>query len=306
MAGHQFWYGIVANNEFEHAWLDEGFNTYSTTRTMEAVLGDRAHIERYFEGHLPVVFPSVVPPERTSGADHHAGMYSKLKLDPQGTPSWRTGPGGYHVNAYDKGAMTLRTLENYLGWPTFQQIMATYFRSWAFHHPRPEDFYAVAELISRRELSWFFDQLDDSSVVFDYAVDRVLSQPVSRRGYYPREGDELALGTDPGEAEDFETTVYVRRWGEGVFPVTVQVDFEDGTRKQAQWDGQQRWHAVEFTHPAKVKAVRVDPERVLVLDTNFSNNSWLAQSRAPLAATKWSSKWMVYLQHTMEALAFFS
>ena len=29
-AGHQFWYGIVATNEFEHAWMDEGFNTYST------------------------------------------------------------------------------------------------------------------------------------------------------------------------------------------------------------------------------------------------------------------------------------
>ena len=23
-AGHQFWYGIVGSNEFEHAWMDEG------------------------------------------------------------------------------------------------------------------------------------------------------------------------------------------------------------------------------------------------------------------------------------------
>ena len=34
-AGHQFWYGIVASNEFEHAWLDEGLNTFSTARTIE-------------------------------------------------------------------------------------------------------------------------------------------------------------------------------------------------------------------------------------------------------------------------------
>ena len=29
-AGHQFWYGLVGNNEFEHAWLDEGLNQFST------------------------------------------------------------------------------------------------------------------------------------------------------------------------------------------------------------------------------------------------------------------------------------
>ncbi|MBI1951455.1 MAG: M1 family metallopeptidase [Acidobacteria bacterium] len=33
--GHQFWYGIVATNEFEEPWLDEGINTYVTRRVME-------------------------------------------------------------------------------------------------------------------------------------------------------------------------------------------------------------------------------------------------------------------------------
>ena len=34
-AGHQFWYGVVATNEFEHAWMDEGINTYATARVMQ-------------------------------------------------------------------------------------------------------------------------------------------------------------------------------------------------------------------------------------------------------------------------------
>lgn len=309
-AGHQFFYGLIANNEFEHAWLDEGFNTYSTTRTMEAAFPERAHVQYYFENHLPVVLPSVVPPERTAGSDQHVGMYSAYKRDPQGRLSYKTGPKGYRVNAYDKGAMTLRTLENYLGWPVFQQVMATYFRVFAFKHPKPDDFIKVAELMSRRELSWFFDQINDDSVVFDYAVGKVQSQPVVARGYHRGDDGHLQLGAggadDPDAPMQYETQVYVRRWGDGVFPVGVLVDFEDGTRKVHHWDGEDRWLELAWTHPAKVTRVRVDPDHTLVLDTNFSNNSWLAESQAPLAATKWSSKWMVFVQHTMEALALFS
>jgi len=32
--GHQFWYGLVGNNEFEAGWLDEGFNTYSQNEAL--------------------------------------------------------------------------------------------------------------------------------------------------------------------------------------------------------------------------------------------------------------------------------
>ncbi len=37
--GHQYWYGIVATNEVEEAWLDEGINSYVTRRAMDATLG---------------------------------------------------------------------------------------------------------------------------------------------------------------------------------------------------------------------------------------------------------------------------
>jgi hypothetical protein len=33
-AGHQFWYGLVGNNEFEAAWLDEGFNSYTDSEAL--------------------------------------------------------------------------------------------------------------------------------------------------------------------------------------------------------------------------------------------------------------------------------
>src|SRR5262249_54279284 len=38
-AGHQFWYGLVGNNEFEEAWLDEGFNSYHTAKAIDLAYG---------------------------------------------------------------------------------------------------------------------------------------------------------------------------------------------------------------------------------------------------------------------------
>jgi hypothetical protein len=40
--GHQYWYGIVATNEFEEPWLDEGINSYVTRRAMERLYGGPA------------------------------------------------------------------------------------------------------------------------------------------------------------------------------------------------------------------------------------------------------------------------
>ncbi|MCX4242198.1 M1 family metallopeptidase [Paraliomyxa miuraensis] len=310
-AGHQFWYGMVANDEFEHAWLDEGFNTYSTTRTLEAAFPAHARVERYLEGLFAVALPTVVPPERTAGMDAHAGMHSSLKRDPQSTPSWRTGPGGYHVNAYNKGAATLRTLEGYLGWTSFQRVMSTYFRTYAFSHPEPQDFFAVAELVSGQRLKWFFDQVWDDTVVFDYAVGEVASWredevPLGYADVEPAKGEADGTHGDRTDEPSWHSAVTVRRWGEGRFPLAVEVTFSDGTRKVEHWDGQERWHTYRYEHPGRVDRVRVDPGHVLVLDTEFTNNAWLREAPAGLAATKWASKWMLWVQHAMEGFAFFA
>jgi len=46
-AGHQFWYGLVANNEFEAAWLDEGLNSYTDAEVLARHYGPRVATTRY-------------------------------------------------------------------------------------------------------------------------------------------------------------------------------------------------------------------------------------------------------------------
>src|SRR5215472_7392721 len=40
--GHQYWYGMVATNEFEDAWMDEGINSYTEVKVLDSILGKRA------------------------------------------------------------------------------------------------------------------------------------------------------------------------------------------------------------------------------------------------------------------------
>jgi len=50
---------------------------------------------------------------------------------------------------------------------------------------------------------------------------------------------------------------------------------------------------------ARARSVEVDPNRILLLDVNYTNNSRTLQPRAGEASRKWSLKWMAWLQDTL-------
>src|SRR6185369_613641 len=119
---------------------------------------------------------------------------------------------------YNKTALWLNTMERWLGWPAVQRIMSTHFSRWKFKHPRPQDFFDVANEVSGRDLTWFFDQVYRSSNVFDYGVDTLRSEATLVEGFVDKEPPgatpRLELKRVP-----YRTQVVVRRYGEGIFPV---------------------------------------------------------------------------------------
>jgi hypothetical protein len=309
--GHQFWYGIVGNNEFEHAWLDEGFNTFSTARTMDVTYGERYYVKRYLNprgaealsGFLPVTFEDIKI-DRAVGGNRLDGYREAATWDAQSTPTYRYFPETASAHSYNKTALWLHTLERYLGWEMLQRILSTFFERYQFRHPGPEDFFAVANEVSGQDLTWFFDQVYRSSNDFDYAIESVSSTPVKVSGFVERDGALLHQeGGD--ETGRHRTEVVVRRKGAATFPVEVLLSFEDGTEVRDQWDGKDGWKLYVEERSTKLRYAVVDPERKLLLDLYYTNNSKYLEPKAKLPARKWASKWMIWLQDFLATFTFF-
>jgi hypothetical protein len=301
-AGHQFWYGVVATNEFEHAWMDEGLNTFSTARVIDQVGWPNYYAKRFFGGFIPWVFSDLRLERATDGNRLHP-FRAAAHGDPQSNPTWTYWPGHASAISYNKTALWLGTLERMLGWDTLQRILSTYYARWAFKHPKPTDFFAIANEVSGRDLTWFFDEVYRSSKTFDYGVAAFRSEPATSRGFFG-EGRDTSF-VDRVSGPPFRTTVVARRHGDGVFPVDVRITFENGEEARYTWNGVERWKVFEVDTAVRARTAQVDPERVLLLDLNYTNNSASLSPSGPRAARKWSLTWLIWLQDHLLTYGFF-
>ena len=302
-AGHQFWHGIVATNEFEHAWMDEGMNTFSTARVLDQFFGPQYFSKRYFGSHVPWVFRDL-PLARASDGNLLSAYRATPALDPQSTPSYLYWPETGWVVTYGKTALWLHTLERLLGWETLQRVLSTYFTRYAFKHPEPRDFFAVASEVSGRDLTWFFDQVYRGAHTFDYEVQSLTSAPIEDRGYFG-DGGRHTFSWRERANDAWRTTVVVRRNGDGVFPVDVRVTFDNNQDARWRWDGRERWRVFQVDRPVRAASAQVDPDRILLLDANYTNNSRALDSKAGAAARRWSLTWLIWLQDHLLTYGFF-
>ena len=57
--------------------------------------------------------------------------------------------------------------------------------------------------------------------------------------------------------------------------------------------------------PAKLVYAAIDPENVLLLDLDRTNNSRLVEPDSKVVVLKWTSRWMLWLQDFIGMLSFF-
>jgi len=331
--GHQFWYALVGNNEFEEAWLDEGLNTYSTGKVLEAAYEKNCSYQRVLgmpipafpwlrvkvpsfpfagAGSIPLgpYFSCVGYPERTG----RRGFYLEhAKDDDVVRNGWQYVDGAsYSVNSYDRTALNLWTLESYLGAETMARVMRSYHHRWRYRHPTMQDFIATVKEVSGKGMDWFFQQFFYSSNLADYAVTDIKVEPIEGKlGVYDEGAKKTTyLEKDARKAFDqskdkrYRSTVLVRRLGEVQAPVDVVIHFENGEIVREEWDGKYRWVKYVFERPSKVKSAEVDPSRKLALEANFTNNSWQVKEDNR-AAAKWYVRWVFWIENLFFAAGFF-
>ena len=300
-AGHQFWYGLIANNEVEFGWLDEGINEYSDSRVQSIALQPNYLVQRFFGDFIPWLYRDI-PLKRETDTNGMNTYRRAPDRDSISTPTAGLWPGTHQNMSYHKAALMLHTLERRYTWEVMQRALQIYFSRWKFKHPRPEDFFAVLNEVTGQDHAWFLDQVYRSSNTFDYAIDRFSTDPIEARGLM-ESPNGLAFQETKTEGQ-FRTTVVVRRLEAGQFPVDLLVRFSNGEEAREQWNGQGRWQVFTFDRPVRAVSAHIDPERKLLLDTNYTNNSMAMEPMGDAAATKWSLRWMIWLQDLFMSFAF--
>jgi len=294
--GHGYFYGLVGTNEFENAWMDEGFTSFLDTEVYHAAYGEPVYYRSYFG--IPVTFKNLRIPIESDGISSHR---QTSDMDEIQRFAWEFLEGGsYGANSYSKASLMLRTLKRFMGQDLFSEMIKSYSQRFWFKHPRPEDFYVVVSEFAGRDMSWFLDQFIYGSGKLDYAIGKVSSQRVKQpQGWFDGEYIKRQIKEDRYNSE-----VIVRRLGEVKLPVDVLVVFEDGEEIRETWDGQYRWKKFTYLKPSRIKKAIVDPEFKFVLDINRTNNSMMRKPNK-LAPFKWVSNWMTWLQHALEFFTIF-
>ena len=299
--GHQFWYGLVANNEVEFAWLDEGINEYADSRVQWEAFQPNYLVQRFFGDFIPWQYRDIRL-QRATDTNYMNAYRRAPDRDALSTPTAALWPATHQNLSYHKAALMLHTLERMHTWETMQKVLSIFFTRAKFKHPQPQEFFDVLDEVTGKDHQWFIDQVYTSSNTFDYAVDNLVSEPIAARGLMESPGG--LTFQEPKVEGQFRTTVTVRRLEAGQFPVDVLVTFSNGEQARQSWDGRSRWNVFTFDRPVKAVSAQIDPERRLLLDTNYTNNSMTLEPATDRAATKWSLRWMVWLQDLLMTAAF--
>jgi hypothetical protein len=122
---HQWWYGIVGNNEYADPWLDEAFATYAT--------------DVFNHDQRVGCWPGTLPVAITRDMGY-----------------WGAHQTSYGTFVYVYGSCMLHELERAIGTPAMERLLASYAKAHWHGVSTPADFKAAAQAASSVDLASFW------------------------------------------------------------------------------------------------------------------------------------------------------
>lgn len=153
---HQWWYGLVGNNEFDYGWLDEGLTDYSTA---------------LFYKNNPdygVDFDQLIK-NTTNSYVTFVDVYTKVLGNVNTTMNralneYNTEPEYVYI-AYVKGVLLFDSLRENCGEEKFLKALHTHFETYKYSNVTPDHLIGIFEKTMSCDMKGFFDSWIDGRVV---------------------------------------------------------------------------------------------------------------------------------------------
>ena len=143
--GHNWFYGSLASNERDHAWMDEGMNTF------------------YEKNYLKEKYPVTTEEEGLSENNLENILIAQLATNHKDQPLDLKSEGytslNYGLFVYHQTAVWMERLKQQLGGKIFEQSMKNYYSQWQFKHPYPENFKQSIEEVSNKNIDTLYKDL---------------------------------------------------------------------------------------------------------------------------------------------------
>lgn len=284
--GHQWYYGMIGNNETEEAWMDEGFTQYLTNEANHKVYRTQGG-ENPYQGLDRVVYPWVTG--RWMNLDNVYELGIQGYDEPLNTFHDRFRENTTSGLVYWKGEAVMLMLQYMFGDSLFDAAMRHYYSTWRFRHPNARDFEHAMEEASGMRLDWFFNEWIGSTKKCDYALDDLESEPAT---------------------DGYTTTLELSNRNEIIMPLDVTLTYDDGSTATAnipveewrkpgvdfhlpRWKWVARSYRTSFATPRRVVKATIDTT-LLLLDIDRTNNTkrigFLADLLPP-TSTAWYRRW---------------
>ncbi len=264
---HQWFYGIIANDEARFPVLDEGLATWAELDGLSNQFG----ISSAFSGFGVTVSANAVA-EAAAIVRAEAGPLAKAASE---FHSFRE----LAATVYARTATLMNTFANVYGQATLERALRRYALSERYSHPSPQSLIdAVAAEMGPEPARNLRTAMIDNGWI-DYRVSQLTTRKEDRDRWY--------------------SSVTLSRIGSLSFPVDVAMTLQSGRVIHRAWPPDIAELNLSVTDFAPIENVLIDPENRVTIESNRLNNSrWRDRPSKPVILLNWLTclfQWLLWM-----------